>query len=67
MLKKSLLAAISSTISSDDADIVELTAKTTADNVAELETVLEVRDLSHLELLQQHLRQMPEVLELRRR
>ena len=65
--KKSLLAAISSTISSDDADIVELTAKTTADNVAELETVLEVRDLSHLELLQQHLRQMPEVLELRRR
>ena len=65
--KKSLLAAISSTISSDDADIVELTAKTTADNVAELETVLAVRDLSHLELLQQHLRQMPEVLELRRR
>lgn len=44
--KKSLLAAISSTISSDDADIVELTAKTTADNVAELETVLEVRDRS---------------------
>ena len=65
--RKSLLADISSTISADDANIVELNARTTAENRAELEVLLEVVDLQHLQLLQQHLLQMPEVIEVRRR
>lgn len=65
--RKSLLADISSTISADDADIVELNAKTTAENSAELDVLLEVVNLKHLQMLQQHLLQMPEVIEVRRR
>ena len=65
--RKSLLADISGTISADDADIVELNARTTMENMAELEVIIQVVDLPHLQLLQQHLMQMPEVLEVRRR
>lgn len=65
--RKSLLAEISSTISADDADIVELNARTTVENIAELEVLLEVVNLQHLQRLQQHLLQMPEVIEVRRR
>ncbi len=65
--RKNLLAEISSTISADDANIVELNARTTVENIAELEILLEVINLKHLQLLQQHLLQMPEVIEVRRR
>lgn len=65
--RKSLLAEISSTISADDADIVELNARTTMENIAELDVLLEVVNLKHLQILQQHLLQMPEVIEVRRR
>jgi len=65
--RKSLLAEISSTISADDADIVELNARTTVENIAELDVLLEVVNLKHLQVLQQHLLQMPEVIEVRRR
>ncbi len=65
--RKSILATISSSISADDADIVELTARTTPKNLAEIEALLAVRDLEHLQLIQQHLRQIPEVLVLKRR
>ncbi len=65
--RKSILADISSVISADDANIVELNARTTAENVAELAVLLEVSDLKHLQRLQQHLQQMPEVIEVRRR
>ncbi len=65
--RKNILATISSAISADDADIVELNAKTTANNVVEIEVLLGVRDLTHLGHIQQHLRQVPEVVELRRR
>ena len=65
--RKNLLADISSTISADDADIVELNARITVENIAELEVLLEVVNLKHLQLLQQHLLQMPEVIEVRRR
>ncbi|PID72567.1 MAG: GTP pyrophosphokinase [Desulfobulbus propionicus] len=64
--RKSILAEVSSTISTDDANIVELTAKTTAENTALIRVVLEVTDLEQLRLLKQHLRQMPEVIEVRR-
>jgi len=65
--RKNLLAEISSTISADDANIVELNARTTVENIAELDVLLEVVDLKHLQLLQQHLLQMSEVIEVRRR
>lgn len=64
--RKSILANISATISTDDANIVELTAKTTDDNIAFIRVVLEVTNLEQLKLLTQHLRQMPEVIEVRR-
>ena len=65
--RKSMLADISSAISHDDAEIVSLNARTTADNVAELDIVIEVADLKHLQLVQQHLVQMPDIIEVRRR
>ncbi|NLX18507.1 MAG: bifunctional (p)ppGpp synthetase/guanosine-3',5'-bis(diphosphate) 3'-pyrophosphohydrolase [Desulfobulbus sp.] len=65
--RKSLLADISSTISADDANIVELNARTTAENIAELDVLLDIVDLKHLQTLQQHLLQMSEVIEVRRR
>lgn len=65
--RKNLLADISSAIGHDDADIVSLNARTTSDNVAELDVVLEVTDLQHLQTLQQHLMQLPEIIDVRRR
>jgi len=65
--KKNLLAEISALISADDADIIEFQARKTPENVAEFKVVLEIKDLQHLQLLQQHLQQMPEIIEVRRR
>ena len=65
--KKNLLTEISTIISSDDIDIVEFNSRTTPENIAEFNIVLEVTDLQHLHLLQQHLQQMPEMIEVRRR
>ena len=64
--KKGMLAAVSNSISMDDANILELDAKTTADNVATNKIVVEVEDLDHLSRLLQHLRQIDGVLEARR-
>ncbi len=65
--RKNLLADISGTISADDADIVELNARTTVENFAELDVLIEVANLAQLQRLQQHLLQMPEVMEVRRK
>jgi GTP pyrophosphokinase len=65
--KKNLLAEISALIASDDADVIEFNARTTPENVAEFSVVLEITDLQHLQVLQQHLQQMPEMIEVRRR
>ncbi|MCL7487954.1 MAG: bifunctional (p)ppGpp synthetase/guanosine-3',5'-bis(diphosphate) 3'-pyrophosphohydrolase [Desulfobulbaceae bacterium] len=65
--RKSMLADISSAISHDDAEIVSLNARTTSDNLAELDIVLEVTDLKHLQVIQQHLTQLPDIIEVRRR
>ncbi len=65
--RKNLLADISGIISADDADIVELKANTSVDNVARINLVLAVDDLAHLQRIHQHLHQMPEVIEVRRR
>ncbi|HEB69584.1 MAG TPA: bifunctional (p)ppGpp synthetase/guanosine-3',5'-bis(diphosphate) 3'-pyrophosphohydrolase [Desulfobulbus sp.] len=65
--KRNILADISGVISADDADIVELNARTTPENVALFDVVMEVSDLQHLRQVQQHLQQMSEVIEVRRR
>ncbi len=65
--KRNILADISGVISADDVDIVELKARTTPENVALFDVVVEVSDLQHLRQVQQHLQQMPEVIEVRRR
>lgn len=64
--RKNVLAEISSTVSTDDANIVELTVRTTVENISELKMVVEVTDLKQLQLLQQHLQQMPAVIDVRR-
>jgi GTP pyrophosphokinase len=65
--KRSVLADISAVISTDGADIVEFNARTTPENVALFDVVVEVFDLEHLRSLQQHLQQMQEVIDVRRR
>ena len=65
--KRNILAEISGVISADEADIVELKARTTPENIALFDVVVEVSDLEHLRQVQQHLQQMPEVIEVRRR
>ena len=65
--KKNLLTEISAVISSDDADIIEFNARTNSESIAEFNIVLEITDLQHLQVLQQHLQQMPEMIEVRRR
>ncbi|KPK25054.1 MAG: GTP pyrophosphokinase, partial [Desulfobacterales bacterium SG8_35_2] len=65
--KKGMLAAVSNAISMDDANIVELEAKTTSDNLSTSNIMLEVEDLQHLSRLLQHIRQIDGVIEARRR
>ncbi len=65
--KKRLLTEISAIISSDDADVVEFNSRTTPEGIAVFNIVVEIVDLEHLGVLLQHLRQMPEMIEVRRR
>jgi len=65
--KKGMLAAISNAISMDDANIIELEAKTTPENLSTSNIVLEVENLDHLSRLLQHLRQIDGVIEAHRR
>jgi len=65
--KKGMLAAVSNAISMDDANIVELEAKPSADNLSASNIILEVENLEHLSRLMQHLRQIDGVIEVRRR
>jgi len=65
--KKGMLAAVSNAISMDDANIVELEAKTTSENLSTSNIMLEVEDLEHLSRLLQHIRQIDGVIEARRR
>jgi guanosine-3',5'-bis(diphosphate) 3'-pyrophosphohydrolase len=64
--RKGMLAAISSAINTDDVNIVEMEARTTADNLGMNSIVVEVEDLMHLQTLLQHLRQVDGVIEAQR-
>ncbi|MCI5147885.1 MAG: bifunctional (p)ppGpp synthetase/guanosine-3',5'-bis(diphosphate) 3'-pyrophosphohydrolase [Candidatus Electrothrix sp. MAN1_4] len=65
--RKNLLADISALISSDDADVIEFSSRTTSVNIAEFRIVLEIKDKEHLQKLLTHLQQMPDMIEVRRR
>lgn len=65
--RKNILADIGSSINHDDADIISMNARITSNNLAEFDIIIEVSDLDHLQVLLQHLRQMPEVINVRRR
>ena len=64
--KRGILADISSAISSDNANIVDIAAHTTPDDIADLHLAIEVENLGHLQVVIQHLRQMEHVLSVRR-
>ncbi len=63
---KGIFAAISTTINSYDAEIIEITARTTPAGTADFHIVVEVEDLGHLQKVLQHLRQMEQVITARR-
>ena len=64
--RRGIFTDISSTISSDNANIVEISAHTMPDDIADLRIAIEVENLSHLQVVIQHLRQMEHVLSVRR-
>jgi len=64
--KRGIFAEISSAISQDNANIVDISAHTTPTDLADMNISLEVENLHHLNTLMQHLRQVPEVISVRR-
>ena len=63
---KGVFVAISSAISADDANIVEISAHTTPADTADFHIVVEVEGLEHLQRILLHLRQMEQVITARR-
>lgn len=63
---KGVFAAISAAISADDADIVEISARTTPADTADFHIAVEVEGLGHLQRILLHLRQMEQVITARR-
>ncbi len=63
---KGVFAAISNMISTDDADILEISAHTTPADTADFHIAVEVESLQHLQRVLQHLRQMEQVITARR-
>ena len=61
-----IFVAISGSISSDEASILEISAHVTPTNTADFNIALEVSSLQHLEQILQHLRQMEQVIMARR-
>lgn len=61
-----VFVAISGSISSDEASILEISAHVTPTNTADFNIALEVSSLQHLEQILQHLRQMEQVIMARR-
>lgn len=64
--KRGIFAEISSAISVDNANIVDISAHTTPTDQAEMTLSLEVDNLDHLNVVLRHLRQLPEVIGVRR-
>jgi len=64
--RRGVFADVSGAISHDNANIVEMSAHTTPENLAEFKVSLEVESLDHLNTLLQHLRQLSAVITARR-
>ncbi len=64
--QKGFLAAMSSAISGDDANIISVEAQASDGTTAQIKVVVEITDRPHLERLLQHLRQLTGVIEARR-
>jgi len=64
--RRGVFADVSGAISHDNANIVEMSAHTTPANLAEFKVSLEVENLEHLNIILQHLRQLPSVITARR-
>lgn len=64
--KRGVFAEISSAISLDSANIVDISAHTTPTDQAEMTISLEVENLDHLKSLMQHIQQLPAVISIRR-
>lgn len=64
--QKGLLATLSNLISTDDANIMNLEASTTAGNLAKINITVEISGLEHLQKLLQHIQQIDTVLEAKR-
>ena len=63
---KGIFAEISSAIGADNASIIEISAHTTPTDTVDFSIAVEVKNLDHLQLLLQHLRQMERVISVRR-
>ena len=64
--QKGMLAELSSSISSDDANILSVEAQTSDGTTAQVKVVVEIADRPHLDRLLQHIRQVDGVIEARR-
>ena len=64
--KRGIFAEINAAISLDNANIVEMSGHTTPTELAELKVSVQVENLDHLNILIQHLRQLPAVITVRR-
>jgi len=64
--KRGIFAEINAAISLDNANIVEMSGHTTPTDLAELKVSVQVENLHHLNILLQHLRQLPAVITVRR-
>ncbi len=64
--RRGIFAEISAAISSDNANIVDISAHTTPEDIADLRINLEVADLDHLQRVMQHLRQLDHVIAVHR-
>jgi len=63
---RGIFSEISAVISTDCANIVDITAHTTATDQAQMTISIEVENLDHLKVMMQHLRQIPQVITVRR-
>lgn len=63
---RGIFAEISTAISVDNANIVDISAHTTPTDLAEMTISLEVENLAHLNVVLQHLKQLPPVISVRR-
>jgi guanosine-3',5'-bis(diphosphate) 3'-pyrophosphohydrolase len=64
--KRGIFSEISGAINLDNANIVDISAHTTPTDQADMTISLEVENLGHLNVLMQHLRQLPAVINVRR-